>query len=241
MRYREKLNIVFMRDNGPRRSIQIRRSNFFLLLIAFGCLPFLCALLTTQCWLLWQENVRLRDGLERAETDLQVVAAKAERLENLEELLKEENAAGRAIVVAQLAGDSVAALEPAQTQAAPDEAGPGHEEFPVLDTGRVKVGNVQVRSLRGSNLRIGLDLRNPDNEPLLSGEVEATLLTADGKRLPLTFSSSESAAFRISRFKRAVVNARAPDGDSLVNAQLILEVKDQDKKTIYRNVFSVLQ
>ena len=45
--------------------------------------------------------------------------------------------------------------------------------------------------------------------------------------------------FRISRFKRAVMVARVPDQYSLVNAQVILEVRQQDADLIYRNIFAV--
>lgn len=233
-----------MRDNGPRRSFHLRRSNFFLLLVFFGCLPFLCLLLTTQCWLLWQENIKLRDSMERFESEYQAVESRAERLENLEELLREENAKGREIITRQLASNSEAP-EPEEKSAPSPPAeetgneGPGHEEFPALDTGRVKVGNVQARSIRDNTLRIGLDLRNPDNEPLLSGTVEAALITANGERRSLVFTPREVGAFRISRFKRTVMNAQLPRNTNLTNAQIILEVKDQDNRPIYRNIFAV--
>ena len=32
MRYRERLCIIFMRDNGPRHSFRVRRGRFFLML-----------------------------------------------------------------------------------------------------------------------------------------------------------------------------------------------------------------
>lgn len=246
MRYREKMSIMVMRDNGPRRNFHLRRSTFFLVLIFFGCLPFLCLLLLTQCWLLWQENIKLRDSMERFEADYQSVISRAERLENLEEVLREENVPGRQIITRQLArtnsddqrletGDGESSSQPDETTA----EGPGHEEFPALDTGRVQVSNVQARAMRGNNLRIGLDLKNPDNEPMLTGEVEANLITAGGERLALDFMPSEVGAFRISRFKRTVMNAQIPRNVSLTNAQIILEVKDQAKKPIYRNIFSV--
>lgn len=246
MRYREKLSIIVMRDNGPRRSFHFRRSNFFLMLVFFGCLPFLCLLLVTQCWLLWQENVKLRDSMERSETEFQAISSRAERLENLEDLLREENAPGLRILTRQLAGNAVnvtqieKGLEQSASLPEADE-GPGHEEFPTLDTGRVVVNNVQVRTRRGNNLRIGLDLRNPENESLLSGTIEAALITANGERRALEFKPRDVCLFRISRFKRTVMNASVPRSVSLINAQVILEVKDQENKPIYRNIFAVQQ
>lgn len=243
MLYRERLNIVIMRDNGPRHSYYLKRSNFVLLLVFFLCLPFVAILLTTQCYMLWQDNIRLRESVEKTEAEYQAMEARAERLENLEELLKEENVQGREVVIRKLGNVAEKESQEKDIQADSQQAqlteGPGHEEFPVLDTGRVNVSNVQARALRGNTLRIGLDLRNPDNEPLLSGNVEAILLTANAERIDLKFSPDEVGSFRISRFKRTVMTAQVPRNISLVNAQIILEVKDQDNKPIYRNIFAV--
>ena len=95
MRYREQLSIILMRDNGPRRSFRLRRSRFFALVVFFASMPALCALLAWQCWLLWDENVTLRVNMQRFETDCQTAQATAERLENFEELLREEGVRGR--------------------------------------------------------------------------------------------------------------------------------------------------
>lgn len=242
MRYHERLNIVLMRDKGPRRSFQIRRSSFILLLFIFACLPFLCIALASHCWILWQENTRLKDGMDRFEIDYQNAEMRAERLENLEELLKEENVQGRELALRSLAGEKPAektADNREETDHPELAEGPGHEEFPVLDTGRVLVSNVQARARRGNSLRIALDLRNPENEPLLSGEVEATLVTAQGERQALQLSPREMGNFSIRHFKRAVLTASVPRRITLDNAQVILEVRDQASQPIYRNIFAV--
>lgn len=246
MRYREKLNIILMRDNGPRRSFHIRRSNFVLLLVFFLSLPFITVILSSQCYMLWQENTRLREGIERFETDYQDAETRAERLENLEQFLREDNVPGREPLLRQLAGkpvphdDSQKEDEQQESGSGAEMAeGPGHEEFPALDTGRVIVGNVQARAMGERTIRVSADLRNPENEPLLSGEVTAILLTANGERLPLNFTPKEVGSFRISRFKRTVMQAPIPRGASVVNSQVILEVKDQGGNPLYRNIFAV--
>lgn len=234
-----------MRDNGPRRNFHIRRSNFFLLLILFLCLPFLCLLLTVQCWLLWHENMDLRVSLERAEADYQSVEARAERLENLEELLKEENTRGREILVRQLAETAV----PALSEDGPEETGKTEhaerqapqEEFQSLDSGRVKVSNVQTRVLRSNTLRISLDLRNLESDSLLSGEVRATLVLRNGEDRELVFNPRESGAFKIARFKRTVLTTQTPKGASLADASLILEVREQGDKLLFRNIYPINQ
>ena len=246
MRYHEHLGIILMRDNGPRRSFRLRRSSFFALVVFFSCMPFLCAVLAWQCWQLWQENTSLRANMQRFEMDCQTAQATAERLQNFEELLREEGVQGRELLLRRLARGSAEAqpeaAAPGDTAQAAGPAlgdGPGHEEFTVVDTGVIKVSNVQARALRGNGLRIGLDLRNADSQKLLAGSVSATLVTASGQKCPLAFDPEDVGNFRISRFKRAVMVARVPDQYSLVNAQVILEVTEQDSGLIYRNIFAV--
>lgn len=230
-----------MRDNGPRHSFRIRRSRLYLLVIFFICLPFISAALAVQAWFLWDANLKLRENVEKFEADYQKAVARAERLENLEILLEEESVPGSDIIMRQLAA-STEKPEPekAESPQAPELVeGPGHEEFPGIDSGRVKVSNVQVRAMRGNILRLGLDLRNPDADQLLSGEVAATLVTAAGDKKELTFVPQNVGNFRISRFKRTVMSSHVPRNINLDNSQIILEVKDQSGKELYRNVFAV--
>lgn len=232
-----------MRDNGPRRSFHIRRSNFFLLMILFLCLPFLCLLLAIQCWLLWHENVDLRLSMERAEADYQAVESRAARLENLEELLKEENTRGREVIIRQLA-ESDPQSERAAEENGDEETGSDSasaESLQGLDSGRVKISNVQMRILRGNALRISLDLRNLENDSLLSGEVEASLLLSNGSEHELVFNPREAGAFRIARFKRTVLTAQAPKDVILADARLVLQVKEQGGKLLFRHLYPVNQ
>lgn len=237
-----------MRDNGPRRSFRVRRGRFYAALFFFACLPLLSVGLGWQCWKLWQENATLRANMLRFESDYQEAQATAERLEHLEELLREEEVHGRNLVLRRIAGEDVAAPsevaaadkdESAKTDAPRNAEGPGHEDFPAIDLDYVKVGNVQVRALRGEKLRIALDLRNTDSQRLASGTVAGTLLTADGTKHPLSFDPENVGDFRISRFKRTVIVVRLPGRINLVNAQVIVEVRNQDDSVVFRNIFPV--
>ncbi len=181
-----------------------------------------------------------------------IIAEPEEKVDVIEELLREEGVPGRELLLRRLAragGDAPAAeggpagaagaeTSPGAPNAGtPLAEGPGHEEFPAVDTGRVKVTNVQARALRGNALRIGLDLRNPESQKLLAGTVSATLVTASGQKHQLIFDPEDVGNFRISRFKRAVMISRVPEQYSLVNAQVILEVRDTG--LLYRNIFAV--
>ena len=259
MKYRENLSIILMRDNGPRRSYRVRRARFVAALVMMAVMPVLCTALGWLCWTLWQQNVQLRDNVLRFESDYQVAQANAERLENLEELLREENIPGRELVLRRLGTGGAAAEAPGEGPPAvasaatpsdkqpkdqPKDAaratdGPGHEDFPAIDLDYVKVGNVQVREIRGGKLRLALDLRNTDSQKILSGVVSGTLLTADGKTYPLRFDQEDVGNFRISRFKRAVMVATTEKQISLTNAQVILEVRSQENAVVFRNIFAV--
>ncbi len=246
MKYKESLSIIFMRDNGPRRSFRFRRGRFYAALVFFACLPVLSAALGWQCWQLWQENAALRANVLRFESDYQGAQATAERLEHLEELLREEDVQGRDLVLRRLGGEKAEVEAPpadrdenGKSEALRGTEGPGHEEFPAIDLDYVKVGNVQVRALRGGKLRLALDLRNADNQRLASGSVGGTLITADGVKHALSFDPENVGDFRISRFKRTVIVVRLPGRIDLVNAQVILEVRNQDESVVYRNIFPV--
>lgn len=258
MKYRENLSIILMRDNGPRRSYRVRRVRFVAALVLMACMPVMCVVLGWLSWTLWQQNVQLRDNVLRFESDYQVAQANAERLENLEELLREENIPGRELVLRRLGGGGAAAEAPGegpsngssaattekpQKDASKDSArateGPGHEDFPAIDLDYVKVANVQVREIRGAKLRLALDLRNTDSQKILSGVVSGTLLTADGKTYPLRFDQEDVGNFRISRFKRAVMVAATEKQVSLTNAQVILEVRSQEDTVVFRNIYAV--
>ena len=259
LKYRENLSIILMRDNGPRRSFRVRRARFVAALAVMACMPALCGVLGWLCWTLWQQNVQLRDNVLRFESDYQVAQANAERLENLEELLREENISGRELVLRRLgtggaaaeapgegpsnSGSTATAPEKPQKEPAKDAAktvdGPGHEDFPAIDLDYVKVGNVQVREIRAGKLRLALDLRNTDSQKILSGVVSGTLLTADGKTYPMRFDPEDVGNFRISRFKRAVMVAGTDKQVSLTNAQMILEVRSQENAVVFRNIYAV--
>lgn len=243
MRYHEKLNIVFMRDNGPRHSIRIRRSRFYILIAFFISLPFVCILLAVQCWLLWQNNIKLGERADRFELDYKTAINRAERLENLENLLKEENVASREIIIKELAGKNETEPEVQEdqqkTQQLLMEEGPGHEDFPAVDKGRIKVENVQARIMRGNALMVNMDLRNPEKENSVSGNVDVYLVTAGGIKSKLNFDPEDAGKFRINRYKRSVMRSQIPLNTNLVNSSIILEVRDNDNKLIFQNIYNV--
>ncbi|MBQ3059825.1 MAG: hypothetical protein IJD16_05880 [Desulfovibrio sp.] len=240
MKYREHLTIILMRDNGPRRNFRMRRSRFFALLIFFAVLPLCCAILCWQAWRLHEENMRLRDGQLRLESEWQAAMDTARRLENMAALLREEDIQGHEMVLRRLS-DMGAEKYETEVSAATVSDGPGHEEFPAIDNGFVQVRNVQARVLRGSKLRIALDLHNTDNQDQATGTVRAILVTNDGKRHSLLMEPADVGDFRIHRFKRTVMVTSLPGNISTVNAQVIIEVMSKNDVLSFRNIYAVEQ
>lgn len=236
-----------MPDNGPRRSLRIGMVRFRIMVFFFCLMPVICALLTWVAWHFWGETRILQASVQRFEDDCRVAQATAERLEHLEELLSEESVPARELILRRLAGgDGHARLatdaDGAETRTQESEMpeGPGHEDFPSIENGAIKVSNVQAR-WRGNKLRITLDLANTQNQKLLAGTVDANLVLADGRKMELDFIPADVGNFRINRFKRTVMLATLPRSLSLVNAQVIIDVRDQDNTVLYRNIFPVLR
>lgn len=241
MRYREHLNIILMRDNGPRRNYRVRRSRFFAVIVFFAVLPILCIALGLQAWQSYQENIVLQGQLLRLESDLQTALSTARRLENLAILLEEESSTREMVIRSLGTGSEVEGndSEEQAVQAAAMSEGPGHEDFPALDTGYIQVRNIQVRLLRRNKLRLALDLHNTNNQAQATGTLHASLITADGHSYSLKIEPDNAKDFRINRFKRTVMLADLPTRRSMVNAQVIIEVHDKDDALVYRNIFAV--
>jgi hypothetical protein len=238
-----------MRDKGARHSFRMRAAVFYALLCSIVCLPLFVCGLGWFSYNIWKENSILRENVLRFEDDFQKAQSIAERLENIEELLNENAVAGKDILLRRLAASSEAnsaslpedqagsAGENGQASQSPKPA--PQEEFPAINADYIKVDNVQARALRENKLRIALDLHNTDNQKIAAGRVSAMLLTADGARHEPVFVPSNVGDFRISRFKRTVMNARLAPQLNLANAQVILEIRREDNSVVYRNLFSV--
>lgn len=248
MKYRENCSIIFMRDNGPRRSFRVHRGRFLALLAVVACLPFLCAVLGRHCWLLSEQNAQLRETVTRFEIDCQAARATAERLEAFETLLREENVAGRELVLRRLgtASSAPAAAQPESgaagrdVPAQPAAAAQGQEKHLTdVDLAYVKVDNVLARAGQNGTVRLMLELRNNDSQNTLAGEVRGFLLTADGRKLALRFDPEDAGGFRISRFKRADLTAVPAEPAKLADARVLVEVHDLDRRLVYRHCFDI--
>ncbi|MDR3319701.1 MAG: hypothetical protein LBS77_01815 [Desulfovibrio sp.] len=249
---REYFSIVIMSDK-TRHSFRMRGGLFYALLCVVACLPLLVVGLGWFSYRVWQENNHLRDSTLRFKDDFQKARSTAERLENMEKLFSESTAQGKDVLARRLAApdesgpltrpDTPAKADngPAQT---PQPQPPSMQgEFLAVNTGYVRVDNVQVRVLHENRLRIALDLRNADDQKLAVGRISAVLLTADGDgaRHELAFASDHAGNFRIRQFLRTVMLAILSPQMSLVNAQVVLEVRKEDSAVVYRDIFAVEQ
>ncbi len=229
--YHEGYSIIVMRDKGPRRSFSVRRGFLLWALTILFCLPFICAALGWWCWTLWQQNRHLHETVIRYAYDYQAARATAERLQNFEALLHEENVIGRELVLRRLAS------LPASPQAAQEEF--AHEHLPDIDLGYVKVTNVLTQAEKNGTLHITLELRNTDSTKILVGEVRPFLLTNEERKVALHLTPEDAGNFRITRYKKADMLAAAPKGTHTSNARLLVEVYDLENRLVYRNSYPI--
>lgn len=291
------LTILVIREDGSRSSWRMRRLWWNLAVASLILLPCAVGGMGWLCWELWTRGQAAEAENGRILARNEILERKAEQLDTLSVLLKEEKVPGRDMVIRALAGRTPgtgsraasdesrtaapsaaavadarkpgkaaapAAEEPKKEDArreapkpaeaaspdAPDDEGalgrkmaqsdgPGHAEFPILDTGYVSVQNVNARVVDRASLRVMLDLRNTGKGTAI-GVIVPWLVSADGRRRLLSPAPQEAAGFRIMRFKHAVFAAPLPEGGSAPGDQLILEVRRAaDKEIVFRNLFAI--
>lgn len=102
-----------------------------------------------------------------------------------------------------------------------------------VNTGVIRVENLRAALVDSQRIRVGADLHAANaNGRQLGGKVLFSLLTADGRQLPL---ANEDAAFRISRFKKVGTLSPLPlPAADLNNVSVVVEVLVGDK-LVYRD------
>lgn len=235
-----------MHDNGHTRRFRMGTGVYRTLCILALLLPIIGVGALTLSYKLWEKNSFLAANTHRLELASREARATAEKLTNLKALLDHQDQAETGAVLQNLArqnSKNPATPEPQLTPAAGDEAGPtdsgpGHGEFPVVDTKAVSVENINARLLNKGKIRINLDLRNPDPKKSIAGHVRCSFIAGSGEARPLTLSD-EQADFKINRFKRAVFQPTLPADVDTVNSRIIIEVFLDEDNLVYRNIFPV--
>ncbi len=243
LKTQEKMNVILMRDSGESKRYRLRRSRFRLLVLFCIVSPMVAAAALTLCFYLWQENRALLLSQEQLQGENATYAATAKRLENLQALLERKKNEERSIM-ARLAQEKstedVVDFSDPQVQNDLQAEGPGHAAFPEVSIGDLKVDNVSASLLAKDRLRVAFNLHNTGSKAL-SGEAFAFLSLADGKTLPLTPEPANAGTYKIVKFKSAVLFISLQQEYDLTNAQIVLEVQDDEKKVVFRNVFSLSQ
>lgn len=249
----EKISLLIMRDNGEVRSVRLRRSLLYTLLFVCAVLPFA---LGAMLWFgvdIWLSHRAIVTQFHAAQQEYLEAKATAARLADLERLLHRADPAYSAQVLqnvrragpapAPTAQDDTLPPSPPTSELAADTIeGPGHSEFPTLNLGKVQVENVHIRLMPRRNLRISLDLSNPDPTSQVAGKIVCTLTTATGQTLALRVFPQAADDFRITRFKRVVLTSPLPPAVNTTDAQVVLEIKpDGGGAPLFRNVYAVVQ
>lgn len=126
---------------------------------------------------------------------------------------------------------------PLSASAVSEDDAPPDKTRGAVNTGRIRVENMQARLVDRRRIRVSVDIYSTDpGGKQLNGRTEFSIITADGQQYPLT---NDDAMFRISRFKKIVNVSNLPvSGTEVENAAVMVEVT-ADNKLLYRNMFSV--
>lgn len=238
----KKISIILMHDDGSNRRYRISLKIYRCICTLMFLLPLAVALSAFVCVQLWQENRGLNATASRHEFAMREAQNVAEKLTNLRAILEQEDKAVTGPVLQNLARQSAKESIPSPPKSTEEndaaESGPGHADFPVVNTGLVSIENVTARLLRAGKMRINLDLRNPDsNKRNISGQVRGIFIANSGETFPLPLPADQ-ADFKINRFKRSVFQPPVPPNISdTTNARIILEVYTDDNSLIYRNIY----
>lgn len=239
-----------MHDDGRTRRYRIKLGFYRTLWALCLLLPLLSTAALCLSYVLWQENRVLHANASRLELATRDAQNTAEKLNNLRAILEQEDKSVTGPVLQNLARQSSRDLSPSAGKNADSaantgdtadsaESGPGHADFPVVDTKLVNIDNVNARLLKSGKIRITLDLRNPEPKRNITGHVRCLFIADSGETLPLPLLQ-EQADFKINRFKRSVFQPPIPASVSdTTNARIILEVYTDDDTLIYRNLFPV--
>ncbi len=242
---KEKINIIVMRDSGESKRYRMLRSRFRTLKLCCALSPFITAAALAGCYWLWEQNTLLSTANEQLAQKNAAYEISTKRLSHLEALLTRHEDVEKkiAVKIAAQNGEKKLALEntPEEIQkSAVAQEGPGHENFPVIDTGALQVDNVSSTLVEKDRIRTAFDLRNKGTESI-AGEAVCILSLASGKTIPLTPAPADAGKYKIANFKSAVMYTEVDSKLDLTNAELILEVKDQTGAVVYRNIYPLSQ
>lgn len=238
-----------MHDDGRTRRYRISLGLYKSLWALCLLLPLLAGTTLWLSFVLWQENKILHANASRLELATREAQNTAEKLNNLRAILEQEDKSVTGPVLQNLARQSPNEPSPAagkngdatpgMGEGTDTESGPGHADFPVVDTKLVNIENVNARLLSSRKIRITLDLRNPESKRNITGHVRCIFIADSGETIPLTLLP-EQADFKINRFKRSVFQPPVPSSvTDTTNSRIILEVYTDDDTLIYRNLFPV--
>lgn len=239
------ITIMLMQDNKSLHSIRLYTFVYKSFCTIVILLPILLCLSIYACYYLWNDNIILNENALHIQNEANKAKALAENLAVFNVLLDEDHIINASIIKINKAKElNQKNLQSenveTQTEAKAEQEGPGHEEFPVIDTEEIILENIRARVLDDGKISISLDLRNPDISKTITGRVNCILSDATGATHPLEIEEGLK-SFRINRFKRVVF---MPDIDPALADEyisIIIEVFDDSDKVIYRNITPVEQ
>lgn len=235
------VTILVMHDNEKSHSIRVRNFIYKTFCSIIILLPILLSLTLYACYYLWNDNKILSSSALHIQNETNKAKALAENLAIFSILLNGSHPINANIVqmnqTDELAQNNI---QNETIETLTEQVGPGHLDFPVVDTKEIIVENINARILDDGKISISLDLRNPDPKKTITGHVDCSLVDATGVTHTMKITP-ELKGFKINRFKRVVFMPNITPNMTDENINVIIEVFNKEGKIMYRNLTPVEQ
>lgn len=235
------VTLMLMHDNGKSHTIRLRNFFYKSICTLIILLPILLGLTITACYYLWNDNKILNANALHLQNETNKAIALSENLTIFKSLLAENHPINASIVqINQTEELALANKQNEENATLAEQVGPGHVEFPAVDTEEVAVENISARILNDGKIRISLDLRNPDPAKIVTGYVDCSFVDSLGVNHPLGIALNLK-GFKINRFKRVVFLSNISPDILDENGNVLIEVFNREDKLMYRNVTPIEQ
>lgn len=236
----ERVSVIFMRDSGTSRRFRVSRRGMGWVVLFLALMPPLLLVSLWHNYKTWDDVSDLTAENQALHERLTLMEAAASRSAGLQAMVqKPRESVERHLSIAANAPEGGGASVVSPTASPMAVEGPGHEDFPVTESGIVSLRNVMVRELNNQRMRISMDVCNLEGKGHVSGRVVCQLLTEGGAMVKLEIMPESAAVFRITRLKKAVFSCLVPRQHSIANGQMIISVFNDAGEILYRNIYAV--
>ncbi len=223
----DKYSVLLMRDDAKVKRFRI--SSFWIRFLVYMCV-LLVVLAVGGLYIgytMWRENDRLTEERQRLERELRDTQVHLERLQNMEKIFQSNDPEELETLIGAI-----------EEEKEPEKPLMDLKELmQKVDMGLSVLENVSLKRLDG-NMRLSFDVVNSNTAEPLSGKVEVSLITRDGRTLDLTVSDTEEMTFQIQRYKNISVTFLLPEDEKFKELfALRITINTPAGKTIYSEAY----